>query len=99
VEVRFLLPLGQDCARLGIINLCFVLGVSVLSERKRSVVNVPHAPKGLGQKAPLGRTRVKPEAVADEHGNTFPLDMSYIKKNQGAAIPPRLKGRGFLAVM
>jgi hypothetical protein len=27
------------------------------------------------------------------------LDMSFYKKKQGAAIPPRRKGRRFLAVM
>jgi hypothetical protein len=93
-----LLPPGQGRARLRIVDLGLILGVTVLSERKRPVVNVPHAAKGLGQKAPLGRTRVKPEAVAGKHGKTIKLDMSYINKNQPSAIPFRPEERRFLVV-
>jgi hypothetical protein len=90
---------GQGRTCLGIADLGVVLAVSVLSERERSVVNVPHTAKGLRQEAPLRRTWVKPGAVTEEHAKRLYLDMSNYKKNLTAAIPRRPKGRSFLAVM
>ena len=94
--VGFLLPSRQGGACLTIAERGFILGVTVLAQLERPIVNKADTAEGLPKETPLTGARVATEGLPHFHGKSVSGSKTQNPSTKSTGIPPTPKGLGFL---